>query len=185
MAATLRIVHSIGINTTQTLSNTSHPWSDRHRRIPRWIRANLAFYEARGRAGLSALERTVQFVRDACPAALVIADAKRGDVGHSAAAYARAFLSEWDFDAVTVNPFGGPESVLPYPGVSRSPRPCVVSLQRAWGIRPPGISGRFGASLGANGEEVVGIAGSPEANQADTPRRGHLGARDWLVKAAT
>ncbi len=75
---------------------------------------NAAFYEALGIAGLTALERTVQYVHDAAPHVIVIGDAKRGDVGPSGQAYARAMFQVWDFDAVTVNAWGGLDSISPF-----------------------------------------------------------------------
>ena len=75
---------------------------------------NLAFYEALGMEGLAALGRTVAHIRQAAADALVIGDAKRGDIGPSARAYARAMFESWDFDAVTVNAWGGSDSVEPF-----------------------------------------------------------------------
>lgn len=75
---------------------------------------NLSFYEAMGLPGLQTLASTVDYIRQTAPAALLIGDAKRGDVGPSAAAYARAMFQAWDFDAVTVNPWGGSDAVLPF-----------------------------------------------------------------------
>ncbi len=75
---------------------------------------NLAFYEALGVAGLEALGRTVAYIREAAPQAVVIGDAKRGDVGPSAEAYARAAFEAWGFDAVTVNVWGGEDSLAPF-----------------------------------------------------------------------
>ncbi len=72
---------------------------------------NLAFYEALGLSGLEALERTLK----AMPSdVLVIGDAKRGDIGHTAQAYARALFDGFGFDAVTVNPYMGQDSVEPF-----------------------------------------------------------------------
>ena len=75
---------------------------------------NLAFYEALGRAGLDALERTVGYIREAAEHAVVIGDAKRGDIGPSARAYARAMFEVWGFDAVTLNAWGGRDTVEPF-----------------------------------------------------------------------
>jgi orotidine-5'-phosphate decarboxylase len=75
---------------------------------------NLAFYEALGLPGLRALEGTIQAIREAAPQALIIGDAKRGDGGPSAAAYARAMFQVWGFDSVTVNPWGGGETLKPF-----------------------------------------------------------------------
>ncbi len=75
---------------------------------------NLSFYEAMGLPGLQTLASTIDYIRQAAPAVLLIGDAKRGDIGPSAAAYARAMFQVWDFDAVTVNPWGGADAVLPF-----------------------------------------------------------------------
>ena len=72
---------------------------------------NLAFYLAEGLEGM----QTLQDVREAIPGDVpVILDAKVGDIGSSAAAYARAAFDTWGFDAITVNPFIGDEAVLPF-----------------------------------------------------------------------
>ena len=75
---------------------------------------NVAFYEALGVPGLEALGRTVEYIRGAAPQAVVIGDAKRGDVGPSAEAYAKAAFEMWKFDAVTVNAWGGRDSIAPF-----------------------------------------------------------------------
>ena len=75
---------------------------------------NLAFYEARGRPGLQALADTLDRIRSAAPHALLIGDAKRGKIGPSAAACAQAMFSTWDFDAITVNPWGGLAAIKPF-----------------------------------------------------------------------
>ncbi len=74
---------------------------------------NLAFYEARGSAGLADLEETVKNIPVDVP---VIADAKRGDIGNTAKAYARALFSVFGFDAATVSPYLGYDSVEPFAG---------------------------------------------------------------------
>lgn len=75
---------------------------------------NLSFYEAMGLPGLQTLASTIDYIRQTAPDVLLIGDAKRGDIGPSAAAYARAMFQVWDFDAVTVNPWGGSDAVLPF-----------------------------------------------------------------------
>ena len=75
---------------------------------------NLAFYEALGIPGLKALESTIAHIRQAAPHAIIIGDAKRGDIGNSGTAYAHAMFQVWDFDAVTVNPWGGRDTVEPF-----------------------------------------------------------------------
>ena len=75
---------------------------------------NLAFYEALGMPGLAALERTMAHIREVAPHAVIIGDAKRGDIGPSAEAYVKAMFEVWGFDAVTVNAWGGRDSVEPF-----------------------------------------------------------------------
>ena len=72
---------------------------------------NLAFYEAMGIRGLQALKKTVAYISGDIP---VIGDAKRGDIGNTAAAYAEALFGYYKFDAVTVNPYLGYDSVKPF-----------------------------------------------------------------------
>jgi len=72
---------------------------------------NLAFYEALGIDGLKALEKTLEYIPKDIP---VIGDAKRGDIGHTAEAYARALFEVWGFDAATVNPYFGYDSLEPF-----------------------------------------------------------------------
>jgi len=69
---------------------------------------NLAFYEALGTEGSTILEKTIKHVPDDIP---VIGDAKRGDIGNTARAYARALFSILGFDAATVNPYLGFDSI--------------------------------------------------------------------------
>ncbi|MDX9748508.1 MAG: orotidine-5'-phosphate decarboxylase [Paludibacter sp.] len=75
---------------------------------------NLAFYESLGLQGWEALERTVDYIRDTNPDQFIIADAKRGDIGNTSAMYARTFLGNMEFDAVTVAPYMGEDSVTPF-----------------------------------------------------------------------
>ena len=75
------------------------------------FKPNLAFYEAMGEAGWAALRRTLAAVPPHIP---VIADAKRGDIGNTAAAYARAVFEVLGCDAMTVNPYGGEDAVEPF-----------------------------------------------------------------------
>ena len=75
---------------------------------------NLAFYESNGIKGLVSLGKTVDYVRKNYPGIFLIADAKRGDIGNTSGMYARAFFGEWDFDAVTIAPYMGEDSVSPF-----------------------------------------------------------------------
>ena len=78
------------------------------------FKPNLAFYEALGRSGFDALERTIAHIRRVAGHAVIIGDAKRGDIGPSGRAYARAMFEVWGFDAVTVNAWGGGDTVEPF-----------------------------------------------------------------------
>jgi len=75
---------------------------------------NLAFYESRGAEGWNTLLQTVRYIRSEYPDIFLIADAKRGDIGNTSGLYARAFFEEMDFDAVTVAPYMGYDSVSPF-----------------------------------------------------------------------
>jgi len=72
---------------------------------------NLAFYEALDDRGLEALRGTIRHIPGDIP---VIGDAKRGDIGNTAKAYAKSIFSNFDFDATTVNPYLGFDSVEPF-----------------------------------------------------------------------
>lgn len=74
-------------------------------------KVNFAFFEALGDDGVRALRRVRTRIPDGIPA---IADAKRGDIGNSARFYARSVLVDLGFDAVTVSPYMGEDSVAPF-----------------------------------------------------------------------
>lgn len=75
---------------------------------------NMAFYESLGASGQMSLEMTVNYIRTHYPELFIIADAKRGDIGNTSKMYASAFFSNFDFDAVTVAPYMGSDSVKPF-----------------------------------------------------------------------
>ncbi len=75
---------------------------------------NMAFYEALGIPGLEALRGTIAHIRERAAEVVVISDAKRGDIGNTSRAYARALFEVWGFDAATVNPYLGGDSVEPF-----------------------------------------------------------------------
>lgn len=75
---------------------------------------NLAFYESMGLKGWTALEETVKYLKENYPDHLIIADAKRGDIGNTSTMYARTFFEEMQVDAVTVAPYMGEDSVGPF-----------------------------------------------------------------------
>jgi len=72
---------------------------------------NIAFYEAMGPEGWISLEKTMEII----PSGLfTIADAKRGDIGNSSRYYAKTFFDRFGFDAVTLSPYMGEDSVAPF-----------------------------------------------------------------------
>jgi len=75
---------------------------------------NLAFYESQGSQGMISLEKTVSYVKSKYPKIFLIADAKRGDIGNTSSLYARAFFGKQHYDAVTVAPYMGEDSVKPF-----------------------------------------------------------------------
>lgn len=72
---------------------------------------NIAFYEAMGARGWESLRKTLEIIPEDF---FTIADAKRGDIGNTSHLYARAFFEEMNFDAVTVAPYMGRDSVAPF-----------------------------------------------------------------------
>jgi orotidine-5'-phosphate decarboxylase len=75
---------------------------------------NLAFYEALGLKGWQSLEKTVFYIKEKFPEIFIIADAKRGDIGNTSTQYAKAFFETLPFDAITVAPYMGSDSVSPF-----------------------------------------------------------------------
>jgi uridine monophosphate synthetase len=132
---------------------------------------NIAFYEALGRAGHDLLAATLAAIPPETP---VILDAKRGDIGSTAAAYARACFDVWDVDAVTLSPYLGEDSIRPFTayqeryafilghtsnpgaaqvqGLTHFGRPIyqhIVRMATAWG------SGNVGLVVGATWPEAL------------------------------
>jgi orotidine-5'-phosphate decarboxylase len=75
---------------------------------------NVAFYECNGPKGWKSLESTLNYIKKNFPGIIVIADAKRGDIGNTSKMYAREFFENMNFDAVTVAPYMGEDSVTPF-----------------------------------------------------------------------
>ena len=98
---------------------------------------NLAFYEYLGVEGMDVLDKTVDHIRTNHPEQFIIADAKRGDIGNTARMYAKSLFETFDFDAVTLSPYMGSETVTPfldYPGrfsivVALSSNPSSADFQ--------------------------------------------------------
>lgn len=77
---------------------------------------NIAFYEALGAPGMAALEKTIHYLNQNHTDQFTIADAKRGDIGNTSHAYAKAFFETLSFDSVTVAPYMGRDSIQPFLG---------------------------------------------------------------------
>jgi orotidine-5'-phosphate decarboxylase len=82
---------------------------------------NLAFFEAMGMGGMQLLLESLRAVPDHIP---VIADAKRGDIGNTARFYAKTLFDVYKFDACTVNPYGGRDSLMPF--IERPDRGAII-----------------------------------------------------------
>jgi orotidine-5'-phosphate decarboxylase len=93
------------------------------------IKPQLAFFEARGLDGMQALVEVLKLAR--ALDLVTIADAKRGDIGTTSAAYAEAFLGDGDFacDAITVNPYLGSDALAPFVARVRAGRGLFVLVK--------------------------------------------------------
>ncbi len=78
------------------------------------FKPNLAFYEEQGAEGVEQFEDTCRYIRGRYPEILIIADAKRGDIGNTSEMYARAFYDTDLADAVTLAPYMGCDTVEPF-----------------------------------------------------------------------
>lgn len=89
---------------------------------------NLAFYEAYGVKGLMSFEKTVKYIQENYPEQFIIADAKRGDIGNTSKMYAQTFFGEYKVDALTVVPYMGEDSVVPFLEYENGGNPWVILL---------------------------------------------------------
>ncbi len=78
------------------------------------VKINTAFFEAYGVEGYTTLNKLTHYVRSHYPELFVIADAKRGDIGNTSLRYAKAFFEAMPFDAITIAPYMGKDSVEPF-----------------------------------------------------------------------
>jgi orotidine-5'-phosphate decarboxylase len=78
------------------------------------FKPNLAFFEVDGWLGIKRFEKLVHYIREHHPNHLIIADAKRGDIGNTAKMYAKAFFETIPCDALTISPYMGSDSIEPY-----------------------------------------------------------------------
>ncbi len=109
---------------------------------------NTAFYEAMGVKGWEAMEKTVAYIPEEH---LKIADAKRGDIGNTSDQYARAFFETIPFDAITVAPYMGEDSIRPF-----------LEYKDKWTI----VLG-LTSNKGANDFELQKILASPDNTQSE------------------
>lgn len=75
---------------------------------------NFAFYEMYGSQGIQSLEKTIRYIKMNYPDMFIIADAKRGDIGNTSEKYAQSVFEKLNCDAITVSPYMGKDSVLPF-----------------------------------------------------------------------
>ncbi|WP_257656724.1 orotidine-5'-phosphate decarboxylase [Parapedobacter lycopersici] len=124
---------------------------------------NIAFYECRGVAGWASLQRTWAALPAEC---LRIADAKRGDIGNTARMYAAAFFDEQvsglGFDALTVSPYMGSDSVQPFLGFDGKWAIVLALTSNAGGLDFQTITDATGKALFEQVIERVNTWGSPE-----------------------
>ncbi len=107
---------------------------------------NTAFYESQGLKGWEAMEKTVRYIPDTH---FTIADAKRGDIGNTSAQYAKTFFEVLPFDAVTVAPYMGEDSVRPF-----------LDYAGKWTI----VLG-LTSNTGSNDFQRLGLAGNDEGKK--------------------
>lgn len=75
---------------------------------------NAAFFEAMGPGGFDSMREVAKMVRRHAPHAMLIADAKRGDIGNTARMYAKVFFEDMGYDVVTVSPYMGMDTIEPF-----------------------------------------------------------------------
>jgi orotidine-5'-phosphate decarboxylase len=85
---------------------------------------NMAFYEALGPKGMQDLELTMEYLRTEHPSIVTICDAKRGDIGNTNYGYVSSIFGTLGFDAVTLHPYMGQESLAPF--LERSDKACII-----------------------------------------------------------
>jgi orotidine-5'-phosphate decarboxylase len=144
---------------------------------------NLAFYEALGDDGAAALKATLRAIPADIP---VIADAKRGDIGNTAKAYAVALFDRLGFDAATVSPYLGRDSVEPFLAygekcvfiLCRTSNPGSTDFQSLRVQTPAGSRPLFevvaDTAAGWNQRENVGlVVGATYPDELKTVRHAH------------
>ena len=107
------------------------------------FKPNLAFFERWGSTGFAWLEETMDYIGSET---ITIGDAKRGDIGHTAAQYAHSLFDHFGFDAVTLNPYMGRDAIDPF---IQNPEKGVFIL-----CRTSNISGGDLQNLKGNGKRL-------------------------------
>jgi orotidine-5'-phosphate decarboxylase len=116
------------------------------------FKPNSAFYEQYGPAGVRALQRLIAYIHARYPGIPIILDAKRGDMGNSSAAYARAAFDTLQADAITLHPYMGRESLDPF--LQRAERGCIILCRTS--------------NPGAGEFEDLSVQGADGANSANS-----------------
>lgn len=141
---------------------------------------NTAFYEALGRRGWEVMEQTVAHIPDTH---FRIADAKRGDIGNTSTQYARAFLQALPFDAVTIAPYMGEDSVRPFLqfegkwgivlGLTSNPGAADFELQRLERQGKPLLYEQVMRTVATWGttENLMFVVGATQTTQFETIRQ--------------
>lgn len=141
---------------------------------------NTAFYEALGYRGWEVMEQTVAHIPDTH---FRIADAKRGDIGNTSSQYARAFLQTLPFDAVTIAPYMGEDSVRPFLqfegkwgivlGLTSNPGAADFELQSLDSEGKPMLYEEVMRTVAGWGttENLMFVVGATQTTQFDTIRR--------------
>jgi len=102
---------ALGSDNFEDIKAHSKKIIDATRDIALAFKPNFAFFERWGSKGFKWLEETVDYIGSDC---IIIADAKRGDIGNTAKHYANAFFKYLNCDAITVNPYMGQEAIEPF-----------------------------------------------------------------------
>jgi orotidine-5'-phosphate decarboxylase len=85
---------------------------------------NMAFFEARGLEGMHELDLTIEYLSTEYPDIVTICDAKRGDIGNTNRGYVASIFDYMGFDAITLHPYLGKESLMPF--LEREDKACII-----------------------------------------------------------
>lgn len=154
--------------------------------IAAMVKPQAAFFEALGAPGVAVLQQVCAYARDA--GLMVLLDAKRGDIGSTALAYARATLhpdGPMAADAVTLSPYLGPEGLAPFLNHADAGKGCFVLVRTSNRDAAPwqvdgGIAERVAAWIAERPESVGAVVGA--TLQADEVARWRAAMPDsWLL----